>query len=88
MTVKIKIAQVLQQYTDGKEIVEVDGTTVGQCLNNLAAKYPGVQKWIFDSRNAPLVFVLLNKEIVLPNQFDKTVTGSDKIDLVPMIAGG
>jgi molybdopterin converting factor small subunit len=88
MTVKIKIAQVLRQYTDEKEIVEVDGSTVKQCLQNLINKYPETQKWIFDSNNAPRVIVLLNKSVVMPNQLDKAVADTDKIDLVPMIAGG
>lgn len=88
MAVKIKIAQVLRQYTDEKETVEVEGSTVKQCLLNLIKKYPEVQKWIFDSNNAPRVIVLLNKSVVMPGQLDKAVTDIDRIDLVPMIAGG
>jgi sulfur-carrier protein len=88
MAVKIKIAQVLQQFTDQNEIVEIDGSTVKQCLDNLVRKYPGVEKWIFDPNNSPLVIVLLNKELVLPEKLDTGVTGADRIDLIPMIAGG
>jgi sulfur carrier protein ThiS len=88
MAQKIKLAQILQQYTSDQESIEVEGSTVRECLNNLVTKYPEIKKWIFDPNDAPLVIVLLNKELVLPGQMDKKVTKTDNIELVPLIAGG
>jgi molybdopterin synthase sulfur carrier subunit len=88
MTQKIKLAQILQQYTGDQETIEVEGSTVHECLNNLVIKYPEIKKWIFDPNDSPLVIVLLNKELVLPGQMDKKVTKIDYIELVPLIAGG
>jgi sulfur-carrier protein len=82
--INIKIPQVLQQYTDKRETVDVEGTTVSECLNELAKKYPGLNQWIFD----PSMIVLLNKEVVFPDQMDTKVIPTNKIDLVPMLAGG
>lgn len=88
MVVKIKIAYILKQFTDNQEIIDVDGTTVYECLTDLANKYPDMQKWLFNLHNSPLVWVLLNKEIVLPQNMDKLITAEDKIVLIPMVAGG
>jgi sulfur-carrier protein len=88
MAQKIKLAQILQQYTGDLETIEVEGSTVGECLNDLVIKYPEIKKWIFDPNDAPLVIVLLNKELILPGQMDKKVTRIDNIELVPLIAGG
>jgi molybdopterin converting factor small subunit len=88
MIMKIKLAQILQQYANDQETVEVEGTTLRECLNDLAKRYPETKKWIFDVNNSPLILVLLNKEIVLPKHMDDKLTGNEKIDLIPMIAGG
>jgi sulfur carrier protein ThiS len=88
MAVKIKIAQMLYQYTDNRETVEVDGSTVRECLDNLVRKYPELQPWIFAPNNAPLVIVLLNNELVPSDHLDLKVNEKDKIALVPVVAGG
>jgi sulfur-carrier protein len=88
MAQKIKLAQILYQYTGDQETIEVEGSTVRECLNDLVIKYPEIKKWIFDPNDSPLVIVLLNKELVLPGQMDKKVTKVDNIELVPLIAGG
>jgi molybdopterin synthase sulfur carrier subunit len=88
MTVKINIPQVLQQYTDSLENVEVEGSTIRECLDNLVKKYPEIQNWIFNSKEAPLVITLINNELVAFDQIDKKVNKNDKIALIPVIAGG
>jgi molybdopterin converting factor small subunit len=88
MVQDIKIAQILQQYTDNKEIVSVEGSTIRECLNNLVKQYPETRKWIPDANKISMIIVLLNKELVLPDKMDQKVSPTDKIELVPVIAGG
>jgi molybdopterin converting factor small subunit len=88
MLQKIKIAQILQQYTDDKEFVEVEGSSVRECLNDLIKKYPETKNYIFDVNNSPLVIVLNNGEIVLPRQMDDKLSANQSISLVPVVAGG
>jgi sulfur carrier protein ThiS len=88
MSLQVRLAQVLQQYTDNQETVAVDGSTVRDCLNDLVIKYPDIKRWIFDANNVPMVIVLLNGEVVLPDELDKPITLTDKIELYHMIAGG
>ncbi len=88
MSLQVRLAQVLQQYTDNQETVAVDGSTVRDCLNDLVIKYPDIKRWIFDANNVPMVIVLLNGEVVLPDELDKPITLTDKIELYHIIAGG
>jgi molybdopterin converting factor small subunit len=85
---KIKLAQVFKQYTSNREIVEVEGSTVRECLNSLIKKYPDIKKWIYDSKMSLLVVIILNGDIVLADKLDKPVSESEMINLIPIIAGG
>ena len=48
MSVTIKVYAILGKYTDGERVIEVDGTTVGQCLTRLIQKYPTIKEALFD----------------------------------------
>jgi sulfur carrier protein ThiS len=84
----VKIGQVLQNYTEGRDWVEVDGASVRECLDNLIRKYPEAKEDIYDIHGNLLVIVLVNGEIVPPLDLDKKVSAFDKIDLVPLVIGG
>jgi sulfur-carrier protein len=88
MSRKIKLSQVFKQYTAGQEIVEVEGSTVKECLFSLIKKYPQIKNWIFDSKMTLLVIILLNGDIILSNNLDKPVGESEILNLIPIIAGG
>lgn len=88
MAVFLKVASILQQFTGDQEVVEVKGATVHECLEDLLKKYPETRKWLFDASNTPVVWVLLNKEVVMPEDNVRTVKDGDQIDLFPMVAGG
>lgn len=88
MAVLLKVTSVLQQFTGEKELVEVNGVTVRECLDDLVKKYPEIRRWLFDANNLPVVWILLNKEMVMPEDNDKPVKHGDEIDLFPILTGG
>jgi molybdopterin converting factor small subunit len=88
MAVLLKVAPILQQFTGEKEVVDVNGNTVFECLEDLAKKHPEIRRWLFDANNIPLVWVLLNNEMVMPEDNIKAVKHGDEIDLLPMVTGG
>ena len=85
MSTEIVIPQILQHLTEDREIVEVDGVTMRECLDNLIELYPETRWFCGD---LPSVLVLLNREIVLSEDMHKNIKEGDKIDLVVMVAGG
>ena len=88
MSVKIKMSQLLQQYTNKKDTVEVNGSTVTECLNDLVKQYPDVKQWLFDKNGILMVLVLLNGETINQKNLNRTVTEKDKLQIVLVIGGG
>jgi len=70
--------------------VEVNGDTVGQCLNHLVKQLPAVEKRIFEE-NGELryaVFLFVNGEDALPEQLAKLVKDGDEIHVIPLLLTG
>ena len=89
MTIKISLHTTHRQYTDGKEIIEVEGTTVGECLKDLVKKYPPLDKEIFKKGTLnSLIEIYIDGASAYPNEMARTVKDGDKIDLVYMLTGG
>ncbi len=47
MSIKIDIPSHLQPFTNNLAVVEVSGSTVGECLNHLVKQFPDVAKLLF-----------------------------------------
>jgi sulfur-carrier protein len=47
MSVKMLVPQLLHKYTDNQGIIEVDGTTVGGCIDALRTRYPELERWLY-----------------------------------------
>jgi molybdopterin converting factor small subunit len=77
-------------YTDGSEVVEVEGGTVGDCLEHLVQQYPGMKEGLFDKKGKLLsvVEVYVNNESAYPEELAKSVNDGDEIHLILMLAGG
>ncbi len=60
----------LQQYTNQKETVTVNGSTVGECLHQLIKEFPGLQNGIFDENGQLLnyVYLIINGKGNYPNR--------------------
>ncbi len=90
MPVKVHIHTTHRQYTNGLEVVEVAGRTVGECLNHLIKQYPGMEKALFAKKDKLLnvVEVYVNHTSAHPNELVKPIKDGDEIHLLVMLAGG
>jgi molybdopterin converting factor small subunit len=90
MPVKVHIHVTHRQYTNGLEVVAVEGNTVGECLNHLIKQFPGMEKALFVKKDKLLnvVEVFINHETAYPNELIKPVKDGDEIHLLVMLAGG
>lgn len=89
MGIEISLHKTHRRYTDGKEIVEVQGNTVGECLQDLVKKYPPLDKEIFKNKKLnSLIEVYLNGASAYPNELAKPVKDGDRISLVYMLSSG
>jgi len=91
MSVKVRIPSPLRSYTNGADVVQADGGSVGEVLNNLKAQAGGIETRLFKGPNQlnRFVNVYLNDEDVRYLQKEATaVNDGDDISIVPSIAGG
>jgi molybdopterin converting factor small subunit len=90
MPVKVHVHVTHRQFTNGQDVVTVEGNTVGECLNHLVRQHPGMEKALFAKKDKLLnvVEVFLNHASAYPNELTKPVKDGDEITLLVMLAGG
>jgi molybdopterin converting factor small subunit len=90
MSVTVKLNPILQKLTDGQEAVEVTGCTTGECLTNLAGRFPGIKQQIHDELGElhPYCAILVNSKLAYPKELITPVKDGDEIDIVFFFAGG
>jgi molybdopterin converting factor small subunit len=88
--IKVHIHKTHRQFTDGQEIVEVEGRNVGECLKQVVQKYPTMKESLFDKKGRLLnvIEVYVNMESAYPEELAKKVKGGDEIHITMMLAGG
>ena len=71
-------------------MVEVSGSTVGECLNRLVDQFPGVKESLFakDGKLNHIVEIYVNLESSYPEELAKPVKDGDELHLVIIIVGG
>jgi molybdopterin synthase sulfur carrier subunit len=91
MSVQVIVPAPLRKYTGNKGSVEADGQTVGQVIDDLEVRYPGIKSRIVepDGRVKHFVNIFLNEEDIREKQGIATPVGSgDEVAIIPAIAGG
>ena len=92
MSIKVHVDSLLADYTNNQRTAEVKGSTVSECLKNLAEQFPELIPFTKDGKL--LVYkdcylgVFLNGEIVYHKEVDKPVKDGDEISIILMVGGG
>ena len=90
MSVKINIHPYFSHITEGKDVLEVEGKTVGDCLEQMVQQYPELRYWLFtkDGELNDLYEVFVNMESTHPDGLSREVKDGDDIQIIIVIAGG
>jgi molybdopterin converting factor small subunit len=90
MSAKVHVHTTHRQFTNGLEVVAVEGKTVRECLDHLIKQFPGMEKALFAKKDKLLnnVEIYVNHASAYPNELIKPVKDGDEIHLVTMLAGG
>jgi sulfur-carrier protein len=91
MSVPIRIPTPLRKLTQNQEIVQIEGATIRDLIDNLEQSYPGLKERICDDQNniRRFVNVFVNDEDIRFLQDAETaVKPGDEVSIVPAIAGG
>ena len=91
MPVKVRIPTPLRKLTNNEELVEVQAANVGDAINELQGRFPGIKERLLDDSGGVRRFVnvYVNEEDIrfLQNQ-QTSLKDGDEISIIPAIAGG
>lgn len=90
MSVKINIPSSLRNLTNDQAVVKVNGSTVGECLGQLASRFPKTRKrlWERDGALSRLINIYVNGESTYPEGLDTPVKDGDELHIEVIISGG
>ena len=91
MVCRIKIPGDLKDKTNGETIAEMEGDTVGECIEALVCRFPDLKGEILDNQGRLLLkwSISINNQIAdAPDELAQPVKEGDLISLLHMIAGG
>jgi len=91
VAVKMMIPTPLRQYTDKRDMVEIEGRTVEELLKNLTDRYGALRKHLFtdEGKLRSFVNIYVNDEDIRHLEKESTrVDKNDVVSIVPSIAGG
>jgi molybdopterin converting factor small subunit len=89
--VKFRFSGTLLRFVDfRKEIAVEDAPTVGLALENLVNRHPALKGVLYDAdaKVRRTHRMVLNGELLGPEQTDRTLSGDDTIEILTAIAGG
>ncbi len=90
MGIKISIPSYLQPYAEDSEVVEVNGSTVKECLDHLVKQYPDMKKMLFAKEGKLLdyVSIYVDGEFTYTDELARPVKDVDELQIVYVIGGG
>jgi molybdopterin converting factor small subunit len=86
----VRIPPVLRAEVGGARVLEADGTTVAEVIDDLVERYPPLAaQLLHDGELAPYVNVYVAGEDVRTRDgLDTAVRNGDQLILLPAVAGG
>ena len=90
VSVKVIIPQFLRPFAEGVDVTDVEGSTVGDCLNELIGRFPRIKKFLFDKSGELLkgVEVYVNGKSSYPDELAYPVNEGDELYMLLIISGG
>lgn len=91
MSVRARIPSPLKSLTNGKDVIESRGTTVGEGIQQVISAHPELRETLCDEAGNMRRFInifLNNEDIRSLRNLDTPVNEGDSLSFIPAIAGG
>lgn len=92
MSIKVNISSYFQHYTNGVDVAEVSGTTVGECLRDLVKQFPSLDGEIFAEPGGlyDCIAVGVNRELFTAEEetLSRPVVDGDELSLLIIVISG
>jgi sulfur-carrier protein len=91
MSVKVRIPTILRTYTGGASEVDADGGTLGEVLDSLETKYPGIRARVLDDTGKLRRFVNVyvgEEDVRFASGLETPTSEGVQVSVIPAVAGG
>lgn len=91
MSVEVRVPTMLQRLVGGARTVQAEGKTVGEVLDDLERRYPGLKERVIGEDGEILRFVniyLNDEDIRYLQKLNTPVADGDRLAILPALAGG
>lgn len=91
MPTRILIPTPLRVYAGKQDVIEVEGSTVGELLANMTAEYTELRKHLYneDGRLRAFVAIFVNDDDIRFLEKEATpIKDGDTVSIIPSVAGG
>jgi molybdopterin synthase sulfur carrier subunit len=91
MALKVRIPAPLRKFTDGSDLLDAKGATIGEVLSGLCEQYPEFKPRLFKQEGTlnRFVNVFVNEEdIRFMDDLATPVKEGDDISIIQAVAGG
>ncbi len=80
----------MQPHTNDTEVVEVNGSTVSECLSHLVKRFPNMGKMLFaeDGELFAYVNIYVGGEFVYTGELAKPVKNGEEMHILYILGGG
>ncbi|MCC7371358.1 MAG: MoaD family protein [Chloroflexi bacterium] len=89
--VEVRVPAPLRAHTGGEKVVQGDGSTVAELLDDLDRRYPGVRTGLFESTGELRRFVNIyvnDEDIRYIGRLEAPLADGDTVSILPAVAGG
>ena len=91
MTIEVRVTAVLQKHTGGQKVLSADGTTIGEVLTDMDARFPGFKSQVTDDDGSLKRFVniyLNDEDVRYLGKLETPLAQGDVVSILPALAGG
>lgn len=91
LSVIVRIPTPLRKLTNDEAVVTGEGETLGQCIDSLESRYPGMKERLCDETGELRRFVnvyINGEDVRFQDGLATRLQGGDEVSIVPAVAGG
>ena len=90
MTIKVKIHPYLRSFTGNQKVVEVEGKTVGECIDDLDARFAGIKQRLVNKKGKMESYweIYINSADFTAKDLSSPVKDGDELAIIAIVAGG
>ncbi|MBI2847457.1 MAG: MoaD/ThiS family protein [Chloroflexi bacterium] len=91
MSAKVRIPTPLRRLTGGKDVVQVEGSSLKECISALEQQFPGIEARLCDPDGELHDFVNIyvnGEDVRFMEGMATEVKPNDELSIVPAVAGG